>query len=139
MSGDGGGFFNTNSAHPFENPTALANLVEIMLLVVIGAPLTNTFGRMVGNPRQGWVLLGAMAMLFGAGIALMYGAEASPNPNFPQLGVERSGGNMEGKEVRFGVAGSRELFATDHHGQFRRRGERHARQFFPDRRFRADG
>jgi K+-transporting ATPase ATPase A chain len=117
MSGDGGGFFNVNSAHPFENPTASANLVEMMLIFVIGVPLTNAFGRMVGNPRQGWVLLGAMAVLFAAGIAIMYGTEASGNPNFIAPGIDQTanslqaGGNMEGKEVRFGIAGSA-LFAT---------------------------
>jgi len=117
MSGDGGGFFNVNSAHPFENPTALTNLVEMLLTFVIGAALTNTFGRMVGDARQGWVLLGVMAAMFAAGVAVIYAAEAPGNPNFSPLPIDQtvgeaqSGGNMEGKEVRFGIAGS-SLFAT---------------------------
>jgi len=117
MSGDGGGFFNANSAHPFENPTATANLVEMLLIFLIGAALTNTFGRMVGNERQGWVLFGVMAALFAAGVAVVYFAEAPGNPNFSPLPIDQaasslqSGGNMEGKEVRFGIAGSA-LFAN---------------------------
>ncbi|WP_026607031.1 potassium-transporting ATPase subunit KdpA [Methylocapsa acidiphila] len=117
MSGDGGGFFNANSAHPFENPTALANLFEMALIVLIGAALTNVFGRMVGDERQGWVLLGAMMALFALGLGVVYWAEASGNPHFAALGVDQAagplqaGGNMEGKEVRFGVAGSA-LFAN---------------------------
>jgi K+-transporting ATPase ATPase A chain len=117
MSGDGGGFFNVNSAHPFENPTALTNLVEMLLIFLLGAALTNTFGRMVGNQRQGWVLFGVMAVLFAAGIAAIYAAEAPGNPNFFPLAVDQSanalqsGGNMEGKEVRFGVVAS-SLFAN---------------------------
>jgi len=117
MSGDGGGFFNVNSAHPFENPAGLTNLVEMLLIFLLGAALTNTFGRMVGNERQGWVLLGVMAVLFTAGIAVVYAAEASGNPNFAALPIDQtagtlqSGGNMEGKEVRFGIASS-SLFAN---------------------------
>ena len=117
MSGDGGGFFNVNSAHPFENPTAVANLVEMLLMFLLGAALTNTFGRMVGNERQGWVLFGAMAVLFTAGVAVIYAAEAPGNPNFAALSIDQaagdlqSGGNMEGKEVRFGIASS-SLFAN---------------------------
>jgi potassium-transporting ATPase potassium-binding subunit len=117
MSGDGGGFFNANSAHPFENPTALTNLSEMLLIVLIGAALTNTFGRMVGNERQGWSLLGAMAVLFAVGLGVIYPAETSGNPHFVTLGIDQSagqlqaGGNMEGKEVRFGIAGSA-LFAN---------------------------
>jgi potassium-transporting ATPase potassium-binding subunit len=117
MSGDGGGFFNANSAHPFENPTALTNLFEMVLMFLIGAALTNTFGRMVGNERQGWTLLGAMGLLFALGLAVIYPAEASGNRHFATLGIDQSasplqaGGNMEGKEVRFGIAGSA-LFAN---------------------------
>jgi potassium-transporting ATPase potassium-binding subunit len=108
MSGDGGGFFNANSAHPFENPNALTNLLEMVLVFVIGAALTNTFGRMVGSQRHGWVLLGVMGVLFFAGTTVMYGMEARPAPAAAHLGV--AAGNMEGKETRFGVPGS-SLFA----------------------------
>ena len=109
LSGDGGGFFNANSAHPlFENPTALTNLLEMLLILVVGAALTNSFGRMIGSQRQGWVLLGVMAVLFLCGAAAIYGAEAGGNPVLAHLGVH--GANMEGKEVRFGAAGS-SLFA----------------------------
>jgi K+-transporting ATPase ATPase A chain len=108
LSGDGGGFFNANSAHPFENPTGLANLLEMVLVMAIGAALTNTFGRMVGSQRQGWALLAAMAVLFVAGAAVIYASEGAGNPAIAHLGV--AGPNMEGKEVRFGAAGS-SLFA----------------------------
>ena len=116
LSGDGGGFFNVNSAHPFENPTPLTNLIEMVLVFLIGAALTNSFGRMVRNQRQGWALLAVMALLFGAGAAGLYAFEAPGNPAFAGLGIDQvpgaaqPGGNMEGKEVRFGVAGSA-LFA----------------------------
>jgi K+-transporting ATPase ATPase A chain len=111
LSGDGGGFFNANSAHPFENPTALAGIVEMLLIFLIGVALTNAFGRMVGDQRHGWVLFGAMAMLFVAGLAVVYGSEAHPNPSLSQFGLDQAAGNMEGKEVRFG-AGQSALFAT---------------------------
>jgi len=114
LSSDGGGFFNANSAHPFENPTAATNLLEMVLIFVIGAGLTNTFGRMIGNERQGWALLAAMGMLYAAGVAGIYAAEAQGNPSLAALGINQSpsaGGNMEGKEVRFGTAMS-SLFAT---------------------------
>lgn len=101
---NGGGFFNANSAHPFENPTALTNLIEMVSIFAIGAALTNVFGRMVGNERQGWAIFTAMGALFVAGVAVTYGAEASGNPAFAALGID--GGNMEGKEVRFGIAAS---------------------------------
>jgi len=101
---NGGGFFNANSAHPYENPTALANLVQIVLIFMIGAALTNVFGRMVGDQRQGWAILGAMAVLFLIGVVVCYWAEAQANPALAALGVDPSAGNMEGKEVRFGVA-----------------------------------
>jgi K+-transporting ATPase ATPase A chain len=106
MSGDGGGFFNANSAHPFENPNALSNLLEMVLIFVIGAALTDTFGRMVGSQRQGWVLLSVMGVLFFAGTTVIYASEAAPVA--AHAGVAT--GNMEGKETRFGVAGS-SLFA----------------------------
>ncbi len=106
---NGGGFFNANSAHPFENPTALTNLVQMVSIFVIGAALTNVFGRMVGDERQGWAIFAAMGVLFLAGVAVAYWAEANGNPAFAALGIE--GGNMEGKEVRFGIAMSA-LFAV---------------------------
>jgi potassium-transporting ATPase potassium-binding subunit len=108
---NGGGFFNANSAHPFENPTPLTNLVEMLLIFLIPAGLTYTFGRMAGNQRQGWALFAAMAFLFAAGAATAYWAESSGNPIVRRLPVDQTAGNMEGKEVRFGVANSA-LFAT---------------------------
>jgi len=106
---NGGGFFNANSAHPFENPTALVNLVQMVSIFAIGAALTNVFGRMVGDERQGWAIFSAMGLLFLAGVAVTYWAEANGNPAFAALGID--GGNMEGKEVRFGIAIS-SLFAV---------------------------
>jgi K+-transporting ATPase ATPase A chain len=108
---NGGGFFNSNSTHPFENPTPLTNFIEIILIFVLGAGLTNVFGRMVGNQRQGWAILAAMGALFLAGVSVAYWAEAHANPAIAALGVDPSGGNMEGKEVRFGIVASA-LFAT---------------------------
>lgn len=101
---NGGGFFNANSAHPFENPTALTNLVQMLSIFLIGFGLTWTFGKAVGNTRQGWAILSAMVILFLAGVAVTYAQEAAGNPILHQIGV--AGGNMEGKEVRFGVAAS---------------------------------
>jgi len=98
---NGGGFFNANAAHPFENPTALSNLVQIVSIFAIGAALTNVFGRMVGDQRQGWAVFGAMAVLFVAGVVVAYWAEAAGNPQFASLGLDPA--NMEGKEVRFGI------------------------------------
>jgi potassium-transporting ATPase potassium-binding subunit len=106
---NGGGFFNANAAHPFENPTALSNFLQMVSIFAIGAALTNVFGRMVGNERQGWALLAAMGILFIAGAAACYAAEAAGSPLLDGLGL--SGGNMEGKEVRFGIVGSA-LFAV---------------------------
>jgi K+-transporting ATPase ATPase A chain len=106
---NGGGFFNANSAHPFENPNAITNLVQMVSIFVIGAALTNVFGRMVGDQRQGWAIFSAMGILFIAGVAITYWAEAAGNPLIHALGVD--GGNMEGKEVRFGIALSA-LFAV---------------------------
>ena len=114
---NGGGFFNTNSAHPFENPTPLTNFVQVLSLLMISSALTYTFGRMVGDTRQGWALFAAMAFLFFAGVFICYPSEHAGNPNLARLGVETAatstqpGGNMEGKDVRFGVAGST-LFVT---------------------------
>ncbi len=108
---NGGGFFNANSAHPFENPTALTNLIQILLIFSIGAALTNVFGRMIGDQRQGWAIFAVMAVLFLAGTATLYWSEAAGNPLFAHLPVDQFAGNMEGKEVRFGIANSA-LFAT---------------------------
>src|SRR5512137_129828 len=108
---NGGGFFNANSAHPFENPTPLVNLVQMLLIFLVPAGLTYTYGRMARDGRQGWALFGAMAALFLAGVAVTYGAESRHNPALAGLGVDPSAGNLEGKEVRFGVGGSA-LFAT---------------------------
>lgn len=101
---NGGGFFNANSAHPFENPTAITNFVQMLSIFVIGVGLTWTFGKAVGNTRQGWAILAAMMILFLVGVGVTYWAEAAGNPNLHTLGV--AGGNMEGKEVRFGIAAS---------------------------------
>jgi K+-transporting ATPase ATPase A chain len=101
---NGGGFFNANSAHPFENPSGLANMLAIWAMLVVSAALPITFGRMVGSERQGWALLSAMAILMIGGVALVYWAEAQGNPLLTALGVDPALGNMEGKEVRFGQA-----------------------------------
>src|SRR6202167_3688018 len=106
---NGGGFFNANAAHPFENPTALSNYVQIISIFALGAALTNVFGRMVGNQRQGWAVLAIMGVLFIAGVIACYAAEAHGNDALNALGL--TGGNMEGKEVRFGIAAS-SLFAV---------------------------
>ncbi len=106
---NGGGFVNANSAHPFENPGALTNFVQMLSIFLIGVGLTNTFGRAVGKQRQGWAILSAMLVLFVAGTAVIYWQEAAGTPVLHNLGV--AGGNMEGKEVRFGIAAS-SLFAA---------------------------
>ena len=106
---NGGGFFNANAAHPFENRTALSNFAQMVSIFAIGAALTNVFGRMVGNQRQGWAIFAAMGVLFLAGVAVLYSAEAAGNPLLHGLGV--AGANWEGKEVRFGMAAA-SLFAT---------------------------
>ena len=114
---NGGGFFNANSAHPYENPTPLSNFFEMLAIFVIGAALTYTFGHMVGNTRQGWALFGAMMAVFLMGLVVAYWAESAGNPAFDRLGIQtaanatQGGGNMEGKEVRFGLANST-LWAT---------------------------
>jgi K+-transporting ATPase ATPase A chain len=108
---NGGGFFNANSAHPFENPTPLSNFLEMLAILLIPAALTYTFGRMVGDRRQGWALYATMLVLFVAFLALAWQQEAAGNPALTRLGVEAASGNMEGKEVRFGVANST-LWAT---------------------------
>ena len=101
---NGGGFFNANAAHPFENPTALSNFVQMLSIFALGAALTNVFGRMVGNQRQGWAILAVMGVLFIAGVAVTYWAEANGTSALHALGL--TGGNMEGKEVRFGIVAS---------------------------------
>jgi K+-transporting ATPase ATPase A chain len=106
---NGGGFFNANAAHPFENPTALSNFVQIISIFALGAALTNVFGRMVGNQKQGWAILAAMTVLCLAGVVVAYWAEANGTATLHALGL--TGGNMEGKEVRFGIVGSA-LFAV---------------------------
>lgn len=109
---NGGGFTNANSAHPFENPTPLANFLQMLYIFLIPAGLTYTFGRMVRDTRQGWAILAAMSVLFLGGVFAVYSSEAAGNPNLTKLGLEQqataaqSGGNMEGKEVRFGIANS---------------------------------
>ena len=108
---NGGGFFNANSAHPFENPTPLTNFLEMVLIFAIPAGLTYTFGRMAREQRQGWAIFAAMSVLFFVGVAVAYSAESGPNAALAGLPVDQSAGNMEGKEVRFGVASSA-LFAT---------------------------
>jgi potassium-transporting ATPase potassium-binding subunit len=118
---NGGGFFNANSSHPFENPTPLSNLLEMLAIFAIPAGLTYTLGRMTGNQKHGWAVFAAMAALFLAGFFTAYYFEAHGNPMFDRHGItqapidmpgrEQSGGNMEGKEVRFGIANSA-LFAT---------------------------
>ncbi|MFP5078402.1 potassium-transporting ATPase subunit KdpA [Rhizobium sp. YIM 134829] len=99
---NGGGFFNANSAHPFENPDAISNMLQMLSIFSIGAAFTHVFGRMVGNERQGWAILSAMGVLFLIGVGVVYWAEAAGNPLINGLGL--TGGNMEGKEVRFGIA-----------------------------------
>jgi len=114
---NGGGFFNVNSAHPFENPTPFTNFIEMLAIFSLGAGLTYTLGRMTGWQRHGWAVLAAMVVLFLAGLIVVYWAEARGNPILAKLGADQSisaaqsGGNMEGKEVRFGLANSA-LFAT---------------------------
>jgi K+-transporting ATPase ATPase A chain len=106
---NGGGFFNANAAHPFENPTALSNFVQMISIFALGAALTNVFGRMVGNQRQGWAILAVMGVLFISGVTVAYWAEANGTTALDALGL--TGGNMEGKEVRFGIVAS-SLFAV---------------------------
>jgi K+-transporting ATPase ATPase A chain len=109
---NGGGFFNVNSSHPFENPSALSNLIEMWAILAISAALTYTFGRMVGSQRQGWAIFAVMGILFLAGMTTCYWAESQGNPAFAQYQVDQtpsalqSGGNMEGKEVRYGITNS---------------------------------
>jgi len=114
---NGGGFFNANSAHPYENPTPLSNMLQMILIFCVGAGFTYMFGKMVRDTRQGWAIFGAMAVMFVVGVFVCYWAEQRGNPTMSAAGLEhtytgsQAGGNMEGKEVRFGIAQS-SLFAT---------------------------
>jgi K+-transporting ATPase ATPase A chain len=114
---NGGGFFNANSSHPFENPTPLSNFFEMFCIFAISAGLTYTLGQMTGSPKHGWAVWGAMAFLFLAGVTTAYWSEARGNPILASVGADQTvsetsyGGNMEGKECRFGIANSA-LFAT---------------------------
>jgi potassium-transporting ATPase potassium-binding subunit len=114
---NGGGFFNVNSAHPFENPTPFTNFIQLLAIFAIGAGLTYTLGRMTGSPKHGWAVLAAMVFVFLVGVTIAYWAESRGNPILSRMGADQvttavqSGGNMEGKEVRFGIANSA-LFAT---------------------------
>jgi K+-transporting ATPase ATPase A chain len=115
---NGGGFYNANSAHPYENPDPLTNFVEILALLLIPAALTFTFGRMVGSARQGWAVFAAMFLLWGASVAVAVTAEQQGNPVVARAGVDQTasamqaGGNMEGKEVRFGIGASAAFAAS---------------------------
>ncbi len=108
---NGGGFFNANAAHPFENPNDISNFIQMLSIFALGAGLTWTFGRAVGNTKQGWAILAAMMILMTSGVTTAYIAESAGNPIHHAIGVDASAGNMEGKEVRFGTAASA-LFAT---------------------------
>ncbi len=108
---NGGGFFNANSAHPFENPTPLTNFLEMALIFAIPAALTYTYGRMARNQKEGWAIFAAMALMFLIGVSVAYYAEAASNPAMRSLAVDQAAGNLEGKEVRFGIANSA-LWAT---------------------------
>lgn len=114
---NGGGFFNANSAHPYENPTPLTNMLQLVMIFSISAGLTYTLGRMVGDQKQGWTIFAVMSILFAMGVTVAYNAEVSGNPAFESMGLDltvgdtQAGANMEGKEVRFGIASSA-LYAT---------------------------
>ncbi len=108
---NGGGFLNANAAHPFENPNAISNFIQMISIFAIGAGLTITFGKMVGNERQGWAILGAMALMFLVGVGVCYWAETQTTPALAAAHVNALAGNMEGKEVRFGLSASA-LFAV---------------------------
>jgi K+-transporting ATPase ATPase A chain len=111
LATNGGGFFNANSAHPLENPTPLSNFLEVLAILMLPAALCYTFGKMVGDVRQGWAVLAAMVVIFGGMLALCWYSEQQSPPWMAQLGVDTTAGNMEGKEVRFGIANSA-LWAT---------------------------
>ena len=125
---NGGGFFNVNSAMPFENPTTFSNFVEVLFILLIPAALTATFGRMVGNRRQGWALYAAMAVMLVASIGVAYAAEQNGSPAEKSANVAvasadgTTGGNLEGKEQRFGIANSA-MWSADHHRRLERLGQ----------------
>ena len=124
-------FFNVNSAHPFENPTPLSNFLEMLAILLIPAALCYTFGAMVGDTRQGWAILAVMTILFISMVAVTTSAEQSGNASLSNFGIDQEasdlqpGGNMEGKELRFGIAGSA-LWAVCHNRCIERLGECHA-------------
>ena len=120
---NGGGFFNANAAHPFENPTALSNFVQMISIFALGAALTNVFGRMVGNQRQGWAILAVMGVLFIAGVAVTYWAEANGTTALHALGLDRRQHGRQGSPLRH-----RRVLAVrrHHHRRLLRRGQRHA-------------
>ena len=120
---NGGGFFNANAAHPFENPTALSNFVQMISIFALGAALTNVFGRMVGNQRQGWAILAVMGVLFLAGVVVTYWAEANGTTALARAGADRRQHGRQGSPLRH-----RRVLAVrrHHHGRFLRRGQRHA-------------
>jgi K+-transporting ATPase ATPase A chain len=125
MGTNGGGFFNANSAHPFENPNAFANILQIWAMMSVSTALLVTFGKMVGSERQGWTLVYAVGILLVAGAGVVYWAETAGNPLLTSLGIDPSLGNMEGKEVRFGAAMS-SLFAAVTTGESCGAVQRHA-------------
>ena len=141
---NGGGFFNANSAHPYENPTALSNFLQMLAIFLIPAALCFAFGREVGDLRQGWAVLAAMTVMFVIAVVAITPAEQAGNPLLTPLGVDQtasalqSGGNMEGKETRFGINAS-SLVRRHHHGRLVRRGQRHARLLHAAGRHGADG
>ena len=128
---NGGGFFNVNAAHPFENPTAVANFLQMVSIFALGAALTNVFGRMVGDERQGWAILAAMGMLFIAGVGVTYWAEANGNPLDPRARHRRRQHGGQGGPLRPGALGA---LRRHHHRRLLRRGQRHARQLHAARR-----
>ena len=128
---NGGGFFNVNAAHPFENPTAVANFLQMVSIFAIGAALTNVFGRMVGDERQGWAILAAMGVLFLAGVGVAYWAEANGNPLVHALGIDGAQHGGQGGPLRPGALGA---LRRHHHRRLLRRGQRHARQLHAARR-----
>ncbi len=132
LGNNGGGFFNANSAHPFENPTPLTNFLEMVAMFAFPFALTYTFGRMAGNQRQGWTIFAAMAAVFLVGAVVAMHGEAAGNPLFP-AGVDQALGNMEGKDIRFGAAARRPV-RGDHDEHEHRRDQRLARQLPADRR-----
>ena len=131
MGTNGGGFFNANSAHPFENPNALTNLIQMLLIFSIGAGLTNVFGRMVGNQRQGWAIFAVMGVLFLVGVVTVYSAEAPGNPAFAAFHVDQAPSALAGRRQHGGQGGPlrhRQLRAVHHHHHRRllRRRQQHA-------------